>query len=64
MEIKCACDNKGCSTVLEINQGLSYVDLMITNNKDGTPKHETIVLDPNTVVQLIKQLKQALSDMA
>jgi hypothetical protein len=62
--IKCTCGNKGCSTVIFIAEGTGYINL-VSEYKDGEKEisHET-ALDPNAIVQLIKELKQALQDIA
>ena len=64
MEIKCTCGNKGCTTRMEIYESESYIDLIIKHDENGTEKRETIGLDPNQIVYLIKQLKQALANLA
>lgn len=64
MEIKCTCGNKGCTTRLEVYESTSYIDLIIEHKEGKVEKRETIGLDPNAIVSLIKQLKQALVNIA
>jgi hypothetical protein len=66
-KIKCACGNAGCTTEIYVHSNsLSSVDLVIeyqdNNKKDW--KYTRVSLDPNRVVQLIKELKQALMEMS
>lgn len=64
--IKCICGNKGCTTKVRINfTGTKAIDLQIEHTeKDSTEKYETVMLDPNAIVDLISKLKQALQDLA
>ena len=49
---------------MEIYESEGYIYLIIKHDENGTEKRETIGLDPNQIVYLIKQLKQALSNLA
>ena len=63
-EMKCTCGNKECTTTLEILHGTFHIDIIIEHkDKDGTPKRESIGLDPNSIVVLIAKLKDSLRDM-
>ena len=67
--IKCSCGNKGCTTVLYLDIGTRYVNLKIGYD-EGTKQGDTpnrfegdIALEPNTIIQLIKELKNSLNDL-
>ena len=62
--IKCVCGNKGCTTKIRINfTGTHAIDLQIVHDEKGQEKDETIMLDPNAIVELIGKLKQALTEL-
>lgn len=62
MYIKCTCGNKGCTTELVIYQlGLpGSLDIAIKHTVGDKEIEERIGLNPNSVIQLIGLLKQAL----
>jgi len=65
-EIQCKCGNTGCTTTIEIYEGTGSIHLIIKHKlKDKTTEQrETICLDPNEIVRLIKSLKSALEEIA
>jgi len=62
--IDCSCGNKGCSTKLTINNGTGYVNIFVSHYEKDKLVSQEVALDPNQIVQLIKQLKQALMDIS
>ncbi len=63
-EVKCKCGNKGCSTSIRINfTGIHQIDLQLSWKEKGSEKYQTIALDANSIVELIYQLKMALSEL-
>ena len=64
MPIKCTCGNKGCTTELMIYESTGYIDLIVYHKEGETEKRETIGLDANEIVRLIKELKESLMNIA
>ena len=64
MEIKCTCGNKGCTTVIEVQKNTYSPSLRLSWEDKGQPRGEEIALDANTIIQLIRELKDALQEMA
>lgn len=62
--IKCSCGYEGCSTQVFIREGVSSIDLVLEWKEKDLNREQSIALDPNKIVQLIKELKQSLSRIA
>ena len=59
-EIRCACDEPECKIKIRVEGDGKLVYLWITD-RDGD---ETLMyLDPNRVVELVRELKRALLDL-
>lgn len=61
--MECKCGNKGCSTNLEIYRDVGRIDIRIAHKEKGEDKLTDISLDANSIVQLIRELKNALSEL-
>jgi len=58
--MKCNCGDKDCETTLDLETTSNYV-LLGLETKTSTGKNRiNIYLDPNSIVKLIKDLKQSL----
>lgn len=64
--IKCDCGEKGCTTEIVISlPGGEAIDLEIWHKKkNGDPEKQTIMLRPDSIIQLIRRLKDALIQLA
>lgn len=64
--IECDCGEKNCTTYIEISlPGGMAIDLKIVHkDKGGNIIETTICLTPNSIMQLVQRLKDALIQLA
>lgn len=62
--IECRCGERDCTTVLDVKESAGCVDIKISYECATSANEQSIELDPNGIVQLIKQLKTALINIA
>ena len=61
--VKCACGNKDCDTVLEIEDTSCSTVFMRMEETKESARYCTIYLNANGIVELIRELRKALLEL-
>jgi hypothetical protein len=62
-EITCKCGEKNCTTIITVESDNFGATVAIEHFNSATDKRQEISLDPNSIVDLIKQLRKSLNDL-